>query len=49
LLDPIEFERTGGFNGGEQSKIISIIRQHHSFLLGEWDKLYSCEETESDE
>jgi hypothetical protein len=49
LLNPIEFERTGGFNAGEQSKIISIIRQHHSFLLDEWDKLYSSEESESDE
>ncbi|MBZ0286525.1 MAG: DUF4160 domain-containing protein [Anaerolineae bacterium] len=49
LLNPIEFERTGGFNSGEQSKIVSIIREHQAFLLDEWDKLYPPEENETNE
>jgi hypothetical protein len=49
LLNSIEFERTGGFNSGEQSKIVSIIREHQAFLLSEWDKLYPPEETEANE
>lgn len=48
-LQPIEFERTGGFNAGEQSKIIEIIRKHQEFLLIEWNKLYPPEQEESDD
>lgn len=42
-LQPIEFERTGGFNAGEQSKIAEIVRRHQQFLLEEWGKLYPSE------
>ncbi len=42
-LQPIEFERTGGFNAGEQSKIVEIVRRHQQFLLEEWGKLYPSE------
>jgi len=48
LLDPIEFERTSGFNAGEQSKIVSIIREHLAFLLNEWDRLYPPGEIEDE-
>ena len=48
-LDSIEFERTGGFNVGEQSKIIEIVHDYQAFLLAEWDKLYPPEETQGDE
>jgi hypothetical protein len=44
LLNPIEFERTGGFNAGEQSKIIDITREHQDFLINEWNRLYSSDE-----
>lgn len=49
LLNPVEFERIGGFNAGEQSKIIEIVKDNQSFLLGEWDKVYPPEETDNDE
>jgi len=48
-LDTLEFERDGGFNRGEQSKIIEIIRVNLDFLLAEWERLYPSEETNSDE
>ncbi len=47
-LDPIEFERTGGFNAGERSRILEIVREHKEFLLTEWRKLYPPEEMEGD-
>jgi Domain of unknown function (DUF4160) len=43
LLSPIEFLRTGGLNSGEQSEILQITRNHHDFLLAEWDKLHPSE------
>jgi len=49
LLDPIEFERVGGFNAGEQSKIIEIVRDNQTLLLHEWEKVYPPEETDSDD
>jgi hypothetical protein len=45
LLNPVEFERIGGFNTGEQNKIIAIIREHQALLMDAWDKLYPNEET----
>ena len=48
-LIPIEFERTGGFNAREQSRIIAIIREHRDFLLAEWNRFYPPEETQTDE
>jgi hypothetical protein len=44
LLMPILFERTGGFNAGEQSKIVNLVRQHHAFLLGQWYHYYPEED-----
>ncbi len=49
LLKPVEFERIGGFNAGEQSKIIEIVKDNQSFLLNEWDKVYPPEEIDNDE
>jgi hypothetical protein len=49
LLDPIEFERVGGFNAGEQSKIIEIVRKNRSLFLREWEKVYPPEEIDKDE
>ncbi len=46
-LDPVEFERTGGFNSGEQSKIIEIVRTHQAFLLSEWNRLQGGQGNES--
>jgi Domain of unknown function (DUF4160) len=43
-LDSIEFERSGGFNAREQSKIIEIIHDNQTFLLAEWNKLYPPKE-----
>ncbi|MBL8147442.1 MAG: DUF4160 domain-containing protein [Anaerolineae bacterium] len=43
MLNPIEFERTGGFSFGEQSKIVDIIRTYHGFLLAEWNSRYPSE------
>lgn len=40
LLDPVAFERIGGFNSGEQSKILEIVRDHQDFLLAEWRGQY---------
>jgi hypothetical protein len=48
-LNPIEFERTGGFNSSERSNIIEIIREYQDFLFAEWRKLYPPEETLTDE
>lgn len=48
-LDTMEFERTGGFNAGERSKIIEIILDNRSLLLNEWDKVYPPEESDNDE
>lgn len=48
-LDPIEFERGGGFNGGEQSKILEIVREYQDFLLAEWHKMYPPEEGRDNE
>lgn len=47
-LQPIEFERTGGFNAGEQSKILEIARSHQALLLMEWDRLYLPESDEDE-
>ena len=43
-LENVIFDRTGGFNGGEQSRILEIIRDHREFLLAEWDRFYPPEE-----
>lgn len=48
-LDPIRFERTGGFNAGEQARIIAIIREHHEYLLEAWRQVYPEEGAQSDE
>ncbi len=40
LEEPIEIIRTGGFNSGDQGKIIEIIRENRDFLLSEWNRLY---------
>ena len=48
-LDRVEFERTGGFNAGEQSKIIEIVQDNQSLLLSEWEKVYPPEEVDNDE
>jgi hypothetical protein len=44
LLNSIEFERTGGFNSGEQSRIVEIVREYQDFLMAEWRNLYPPEE-----
>jgi hypothetical protein len=43
-LNPVEFLRTGGFNSGEQSKILQIIHDNLTYLLTEWDKLHPPED-----
>lgn len=43
-LQPVSFERTGGFNSGEQSKIVAIIKANQDYLLSEWHKFYPPEE-----
>lgn len=48
-LDTLEFERDGGFNKGEQSKITEIIRANFDLLLAEWERLYPSVESDSDE
>lgn len=48
-LNPIEFERTGGFNAGERSRILEIVQDYQEFLLAEWDKHYPPEEMQGDE
>jgi len=45
----LEFERTGGFNTSERSKILELVHEYHDFLLAEWAKLYPPEETEDHE
>lgn len=44
LLNPILFERTGGFNSGEQNKILDLVREHQEFLLSQWQRLYGTED-----
>jgi hypothetical protein len=39
-LDPVEFVRTGGFNAGEQSKIVQIVHDYQGYLLDEWNRLH---------
>ena len=39
-LDPIEIERSGGFNQGDLTKIVDIIRENQALLLAEWDRFY---------
>jgi hypothetical protein len=43
-LEPVEFERTGGFNAGEQSKILQIVRDNVDLLLNAWNEIFSLEE-----
>jgi Domain of unknown function (DUF4160) len=42
-LDPVGFERAGGFNAGEQSTIISIVREHYDTLIAAWEKRFPPE------
>lgn len=48
-LDSIEFERGGGFNANERSKILELVHEYQEFLLAEWDKHYPPEEMSDDE
>lgn len=40
LLESLEFERTGGFNAGEQAKILELVRDNLDKLLNEWDQRF---------
>ena len=48
-LEPMEFDRTGGLNAGDQSKILEIVRDNREFLLAEWNRLHPSEEDSDDE
>lgn len=39
-LEPIQFERTGGFNRGEQSRILEIVREKHQELMDKWYEIF---------
>jgi hypothetical protein len=45
----IRFERDGGFNANERSKILELVHEYQEFLLAEWNKLYPPEETQDHE
>ena len=48
-LNPIQFERNGGFKLNEQRRILEIVEANYAILIAAWDDLYPSQEMPEDE